>query len=63
MKRIYTALAAFLMLFVLLVGLISTFDKDATYSEAEKRQLKTLTVLILPSTGSILPIPSPTAKR
>lgn len=41
MKRIYTALAAFLMLFVLLVGLISTFDKDATYSESERRQLKT----------------------
>ena len=41
MKRIYTALCAFMMLFVLLVGLISTFDKDATYSESERRQLKT----------------------
>ena len=41
MKRIYTALSAFFLLFLLLVGLISTFDKDATYSEAEKRQLKT----------------------
>ena len=41
MKRIYTALSAFFLLFTLLVGLISTFDKDATYSEAEKRQLKT----------------------
>ena len=41
MKRIYTALSCFLLLFLLLVGLISTFDKDATYSEAEKRQLKT----------------------
>ena len=41
MKRIYTALSCFLLLFFLLVGLISTFDKDATFSEAEKRQLKT----------------------
>ena len=41
MKRIYTALSGFLLLFTLLVGLISTFDKDATFSEAEKRQLKT----------------------
>ena len=41
MKRIYSALSAFLMLFVLLVGLISTFDEDATFSESEKRQLKT----------------------
>ena len=30
-----------MLLFFLLVGLISTFDKDATFSEAEKRQLKT----------------------
>ena len=41
MKRIYTALSAFFLLFLMLVGLISTFDKDATYSESEKRQLKT----------------------
>ena len=41
MKRIYTAMSGFLLLFLLLVGLISTFDKDATFSEAEKRQLKT----------------------
>ena len=41
MKRIYTALSGFLLLFLLLVGLISTFDKDATFSEAERRQLKT----------------------
>ena len=40
MKRIYTALSVFFLLFVMLVGLISTFDKDATYSEAEKRKLK-----------------------
>jgi len=30
-----------MLLFTLLVGLISTFDKDATFSEAERRQLKT----------------------
>lgn len=41
MKRIYTGLCAFILLFMLLVGLVSTFDKDATYSESEKRQLKT----------------------
>ena len=41
MKRIYTALSGFLLLFLLLVGLISTFDKDATFSESERRQLKT----------------------
>lgn len=41
MKRIYTALCGAMLLFLLLVGLISTFDKDATFSESEKRQLKT----------------------
>ena len=40
MKRIYTALSGFLLVFLLLVGMISTFDKDATFSESEKRQLK-----------------------
>ena len=47
MKRIYTALCCFMMLFMLLVGLISTFDKDATFSESEKRQLKTKPKLTL----------------
>ena len=41
MKRIYTALSCFMLLFLLLMGLISTFDKDATFSESERRQLKT----------------------
>ena len=41
MKRIYTALCALVFLFLLIVGLISTFDKDPTFSESEKRQLKT----------------------
>ena len=41
MKRIYTALSGFMLIFLLLVGLISTFDKDPSFSESEKRQLKT----------------------
>ena len=41
MKRIYTALSVFFLLFAMLVGLISTFDQDATFSESERRQLKT----------------------
>lgn len=41
MKRIYTALSVFFLLFAMLVGLISTFDKDPDYSDAEKRKLKT----------------------
>lgn len=47
MKRIYTALSCVLLLFLLLVGLISTFDKDATFSESENRQLKTRPKLTL----------------
>lgn len=41
MKRIYTFLSGFVLLFLLLIGLISTFDKDATFSESERRPLKT----------------------
>ena len=41
MKRIYTILSGGFLLFLLLVGLITTFDKDATFSESERRQLKT----------------------
>ncbi len=41
MKRIYIALCGVMLLFTLVVGLFSTFDKDATFSESEKRQLKT----------------------
>ena len=41
MKRIYSALCGFLLLFTLLVGLISTFDTDEVFSKVEKRQLKT----------------------
>jgi len=41
MKRIYSALSGLLLVILLLMGLISTFDKDATFSESENRQLKT----------------------
>ena len=47
MKRIYTALSVFVLVFTLLMGLISTFDKDATYSESERRPLKTKPELTL----------------
>lgn len=36
-----------MLLFLLLVGLISTFDKDATFSASEKRPLKTRPALTL----------------
>ena len=41
MKRIYTILCGIVLAAMLLVGLISTFDKDATFSEDENRKLKT----------------------
>ena len=41
MKRIYSALCGVMFVFLMLMGLISTFDKDPTFSESEKRQLKT----------------------
>ncbi|MBQ9148161.1 MAG: hypothetical protein IJX69_01205 [Oscillospiraceae bacterium] len=41
MKRIYSILCAVFLAVLLLGGLISTFDKDATYSESERRKLKT----------------------
>ena len=47
MKRIYTVLCAFFLLFLMMVGLVSTFDKDATFSESERRQLKTRPKLTL----------------
>ena len=49
MKKIYTALSGFLLLFLLLIGMISTFDKDATYSESERRPLKTRPTLTFSS--------------
>lgn len=47
MKQIYSALCVFMLLFMLLVGLISTFDKDATFSASENRNLKTKPTLTL----------------
>ena len=41
MKRIYSILCCVLLLIMLSVGVISLFDKDATYSESERRNLKT----------------------
>lgn len=41
MKKLYSALCCLLLAGMLLVGMVSLFDKDATYSEREKRPLKT----------------------
>ena len=41
MKRIYTILSSVLLGAMLLIGMISTFDMDATYSESERRSLRT----------------------
>ena len=41
MKKIYSGLCAAILFALIVIGLISTFDKDATYSESERRQLKT----------------------
>ncbi len=39
MKKIYAGMCAVLFLVLLLVGLISGFDKDAWYSDREERSL------------------------
>ena len=39
MKKIYALLSGILLTAVLLIGMISLFDKDALYSEREKRRL------------------------
>lgn len=41
MKRIYAILSCLVLGALMLVGLISTFDFDETYSESERRKLKT----------------------
>lgn len=41
MRKVYTILCGCGLSILLLVGLISTFDFDATYSESERRKLKT----------------------
>lgn len=42
MKKIYTGLCGTLLAILLLVGLISAFDKDAWYSTKEERSLATM---------------------
>ncbi|MBQ8237052.1 MAG: hypothetical protein IJZ39_02740 [Oscillospiraceae bacterium] len=41
MRKVYTILCGLALSILMLVGLISTFDFDATYSESERRKLKT----------------------
>ena len=41
MKKIYNILCGLLLLILLLVGVFSLFDKDATFSQSENRSLKT----------------------
>ena len=41
MKRIYTILSCLLLAGMLCIGLYALLDKDATYSESERRKLKT----------------------
>lgn len=41
MRKFYTVLCGLALSVLVLVGLISTFDFDATYSESERRKLKT----------------------
>ena len=41
MKRIYTILSCLLLVGMLCIGLYALLDKDATYSESERRKLKT----------------------
>ena len=41
MRRIYTILSCLLLAILFLTGLRSTFDMDPTYSESERRKLKT----------------------
>ncbi len=56
MKRIYSVLCVLLLVGMLGVGLVSMFDKDAEYSESEKRRLKTFPQITFSSLldGSLL---------
>ena len=70
MKRIYTILSCLLLAGMLCIGLYALLDKDATYSESERRKLKTRPKLTFSAmldatpriTATILPIRSRTAK-
>lgn len=41
MRKVYTILGGLLLTVLVLVGVVSTFDFDETYSESERRRLKT----------------------
>ena len=47
MKKIYNILCGLLLLILLLVGVFSLFDKDATFSQSENRSLKTFPKITL----------------
>lgn len=49
MKRIYTILSCVLLAALLLVGTVSVFDRDETYSESERRKLKTTPLMTFSS--------------
>lgn len=49
MKKIYSALCCVLLAVMLCIGIFSVFDKDATFSEAENRKLKTAPALTFSS--------------
>ena len=46
MKKLYTICSLVLLLVLLSVGMYSLLDKDATYSESERRSLKARPKLI-----------------
>ncbi len=56
MKRIYSLLCGLLLAGMLIIGLVSVFDKDPEYSESEKRKLKTFPTITFSSLldGSLL---------
>lgn len=49
MKKVYNILCGLLLLILLVVGLFSMFDKDATFSESENRNLKTFPKITISS--------------
>lgn len=49
MKKVYNIVCGLLVLILLVMGLISVFDKDATFSEFENRNLKTFPAITLSS--------------
>lgn len=41
MNKLYNLLCGMLLIFLMIMGCISLFDKDATFSEHEQRELRT----------------------